>query len=160
MSELLHNDEFLNVFPCPVHSASERGAIMASTHVSPLIEDLLSQMTLREKVSLLAGTNMWYTVPVERLGIPSLKMTDGPNGARGAGSLTSSVKAACFPAEISLASTWNTDLVERVGLALAHEAKTKGAQVLLGPTVNIQRSPLGGRNFECFSEDPYLSARL
>src|SRR6266699_3493251 len=124
------------------------------------VENLLSQMTLREKVSLLAGTNMWYTVPVERLGIPSLKMTDGPNGARGAGSLTSSVKAACFPAEISLASTWNTDLVERVGLALAHEAKTKGAQVLLGPTVNIQRSPLGGRNFECFSEDPYLSARL
>src|SRR5438552_536804 len=126
----------------------------------PDVEDLLSQMTLQEKVALLAGTNMWYTVPVKRLGIPSLKMTDGPNGARGAGSLSSGVKAACFPAEISLASTWNTELVERVGQDLAHEAKTKGAQVLLGPTVNIQRSPLGGRNFECFSEDPYLSARL
>src|SRR5260370_42654443 len=117
-------------------------------------------MTLREKVSLLAGTNMWHTVPVERLGIPSLKMTDGPNGARGAGSLTGGVKTTCFPAEISLASTWNTDLVGRVGQALADETKMKGAQVLLGPTVNIQRSPLGGRNFECFSEDPYLSARL
>src|SRR5437667_3468327 len=126
----------------------------------PDVEDLPGQMTLQEKVALLAGTHDWYTVPVERLGIPSLKMTDGPNGARGAGSLSSGVKAACFPAEISLASTWNTDLVERVGQALAHEAKTKGAQVLLGPTVNIQRSPLGGRNFECFSEDPYLSARL
>jgi beta-glucosidase len=117
-------------------------------------------MTLREKVAMLAGTNGWYTVPVERLGIPSLKMSDGPNGARGVGGFSAGVKAACFPAEISLASTWNSDLVERVGRALAREAKLKGAQVLLAPTVNIQRSPLGGRNFECFSEDPYLSARL
>jgi beta-glucosidase len=124
------------------------------------IEALLSQMTLQEKVAMLAGTNNWYTVPVERLGIPSLKMTDGPNGARGAGGFSAGVKAACFPARISLASTWNSDLVERVGQALAREAKMKGAQVLLAPTVNIQRSPLGGRNFECFSEDPYLSARL
>ena len=130
------------------------------TSVPSFVEDLLSQMTLQEKVAMLAGTNMWYTVPVERLGIPSLKMTDGPNGARGAGSLTAGVKTTCFPAEISLASTWNTELVERVGQALADEAKMKGAHVLLGPTVNIQRSPLGGRNFECFSEDPYLSARL
>src|SRR6266487_1661192 len=124
------------------------------------VENLLRQMTVQEKVALLAGTNHWYTVPVERLGIPSLKMTDGPNGARGAGGFTAGVKAACFPAGISLASTWNSDLVARVGQALAREAKMKGAQVLLGPTVNIQRSPLGGRNFECFSEDPYLSARL
>src|SRR2546421_9156246 len=124
------------------------------------VEDLLGQMTLQEKVAMLAGTNDWYTVPVERLGIPSLKTTDGPNGARGAGGFTGGVKAACFPAEISLASTWNTDLVERVAQALAREAKMKGAQVLLAPTVNIQRSPLGGRNFECFSEDPFLSARL
>lgn len=128
--------------------------------IPTFIEDLLSQMTLQEKVSLLAGTNMWYTVPVERLGIPSLKMTDGPNGARGAGSFSNAVKTTCFPAGISLASTWNTELVGRVGQALADETKAKGAQVLLGPTVNIQRSPLGGRNFECFSEDPYLSARL
>jgi beta-glucosidase len=124
------------------------------------LEELLRQMTLPEKVAMLAGTNTWYTVPVERLGIPSLKTTDGPNGARGAGGFTSDVKAACFPAGISLASTWNTELLERVGHALATETKMKGAQVLLGPTVNIQRSPLGGRNFECFSEDPYLTARL
>src|SRR3984893_7390161 len=133
---------------------------MVSRPVHTRIENLLSQMTLQEKVSLLAGTNSWYTVPVERLGIPSLKMTDGPNGARGSGSLVGGVKTTCFPAGIALASTWNTDLVERVGQALADEAKGKGAQLLLGPTVNIQRSPLGGRNFECFSEDPYLSARL
>ncbi len=124
------------------------------------VEELLGQMTVQEKVAMLAGTNMWYTVPVERLGIPSLKMSDGPNGARGAGGFIGGVKAACFPAEISLASTWNTDLLERVGQALAREAKLKGAQVLLAPTVNIQRSPLGGRNFESFSEDPFLSARL
>src|SRR5947209_2365978 len=124
------------------------------------IEELLRQMTLQEKVVMLSGTNMWYTVPVERLGLPSLKMSDGPNGARGAGGFSGDVKAACFPAGISLASTWDTDLIERVGQALAREAKLKRAQVLLGPTVNIQRSPLGGRNFECFSEDPYLSARL
>src|ERR1700694_5644005 len=126
----------------------------------PDVEDLLSQMTMQEKVAMLAGTNDWYAVPVERLGSPSLKMSDGPNGARGAGGFTSDVKAACFPAEISLASTWNIDLLERVGQALAREAKMKGARVLLAPTVNIQRSPLGGRNFECFSEDPYLSTRL
>src|SRR5437763_15551426 len=105
------------------------------------VEDLLRQMTLPEKVSMLAGTNTWYTVPVERLGIPSLKMTDGPNGARGAGGFTSDVKAACFPAEISLASTWDIDLLERVGQALAREAQMKSAKVLLAPTVNIQRSP-------------------
>src|SRR6266446_2328762 len=125
-----------------------------------MVENLLGQMTLQEKVSMLAGTNMWYTVPVERLGIPSLKMTDGPNGARGAGGFTSGVKTACFPAEISLASTWDIDLLERVGQALAREAHMNGSKVLLAPTVNIQRSPLGGRNFECFSEDPFLSARL
>src|SRR5438445_5619400 len=124
------------------------------------VENLLSQLTLQEKVAMLAGTNDWYTVPVERLGIPSFKMSDGPNGARGAGGVTGGVKTACFPAGISLASTWNTDLVARVGQALPREAKIKGAQVLLAPTVNIQRSPLGGRNFECFSEDPFLSARL
>jgi beta-glucosidase len=124
------------------------------------IEELLRQMTLQEKVAMLSGTNDWYTVPVERLGIPTLKMTDGPNGARGAGGFSSDVKAACFPAGISMASTWDTDLLERVGHALAREAKMKGARILLAPTINIQRSPLGGRNFECFSEDPYLSARL
>src|SRR2546430_12940425 len=126
----------------------------------PDVEDLLSQMTMQEKVTMLAGMNDWYTVPVERLGIPSLKMSDGPNGARGAGGFSGDVKAACFAAGISLGSAWDTDLIERVGQALAREAKLKRAQVLLGPTVNIQRSPLGGRNFECFSEDPYLSARL
>src|SRR5258708_32174156 len=120
-----------------------------------VIEDLLGQMTLQEKVSLLAGTNMWYTVPIERLGIPSLKMTDGPNGARGAGSFTGGVKATCFPAGISLVSTWNADPVERVGQALPDETKMRGSQVLLGPTVDIPRAPLGGRSLAGFSDGPY-----
>src|SRR4051812_48073103 len=112
------------------------------------LEDLLRQMTLQEKVSMLAGASMWQTVPVERLGIPAIKVTDGPNGARGGGGFSNGMKAACFPAGIALAATWNPALVARVGEALAQEARTKGASVLLAPTVNIHRSPLNGRNFE------------
>ena len=128
--------------------------------MSEFIDSLLGQMTLQEKAALLAGVDMWHTVPVERLDIPSLKMTDGPNGARGSGRSANSLTAACFPVGIALAATWNTELVERVGQALAQETLSKGARVLLAPTVNIHRSPLNGRNFECFSEDPYLSARM
>lgn len=123
------------------------------------LEDLPGQMTLQEKVSMLAGSDMWHTTPVARLGIPAVKVSDGPNGVRGGDGFSGSVKAACFPAGIALASTWNTDLVERIGRALGQEASSKGASVLLAPTVNIHRSPLNGRNFECYSEDPYLSDR-
>ena len=124
------------------------------------VDELLSQLTLQEKVVLLAGTDMWHTTPIERLGIPALKVTDGPHGARGSEGFTGAVTSACFPAEIALAASWNTALVERVGQALGQETRDKGAHVLLAPTVNIHRSPLAGRNFECFSEDPYLSARM
>jgi len=137
------------------------------THPAPLpiaIEDridaLRQALTLDEQASLLAGADFWTTVPVERAGVPAIKVTDGPNGARGGGSLIGNVSAAAFPVAISLASTWNTALVEEVGAALGEEALSKGARVLLGPTVNLHRSPLNGRNFECYSEDPYLSARL
>ena len=125
------------------------------------IEALLKDMTLEEKVSLLAGANFWETVPIPRLGIPSIKVSDGPNGARGGGSIVgSSVTAACFPVGVALASSWDTDLIAEIGAALGQESKTKGAQMLLAPTVNIHRSPLNGRNFECYSEDPYLTARM
>jgi beta-glucosidase len=123
------------------------------------IDDLLARMTLQEKVSLLAGADFWHTVPIERLGIPSIKVTDGPNGARGA-KFSDGTKAACFPVGIALAASWNTELVERVGQALGQEVLAKGARVHLAPTVNIHRSPLNGRNFECYSEDPYLTARI
>jgi beta-glucosidase len=124
------------------------------------LEALLQAMTLEEQVSLLAGASFWLTVPVERLGVPAIKVSDGPNGARGGGALVGGVPAACFPVGISLASTWNTALVEQIGQALGEEAQSKGARVLLAPTVNIHRSTLNGRNFECYSEDPYLSAQM
>jgi len=122
------------------------------------IEKLLAEMTLEEKVSMAAGSDAWHSTGVERLGVPPIKMTDGPNGARG--DLKSKCSAVCFPVGSALAATWNTDLLEQVGIALGQEALSKGAQVLLGPTVNIHRSPLGGRNFECYSEDPLLTARI
>lgn len=123
------------------------------------IDKILSQMTLEEKVSLLAGASFWETVPVDRLGVPALKVTDGPSGARG-GVFEGGVKAAAFPVGIALAATWDLALVEEIGQALGQEAKSKGAQVVLAPTVNIHRSPLAGRNFECYSEDPYLSGKM
>jgi beta-glucosidase len=125
-----------------------------------MIDDILDRMTLEEQVSLLSGADFWTTVPVERLGVPKIKVTDGPNGARGAGSLVAGVNAACFPVAIALGATWNPALVERMGVALAGQAKSKGASVLLAPTVNIHRSGLNGRNFECYSEDPMLTAEL
>jgi beta-glucosidase len=125
-----------------------------------MIDSILDQMTLEEQVSLLSGADFWTTVPVERLGVPKIKVTDGPNGARGAGSLVGGVKATCFPVAIALGATWNPDLVRQMGVALAGQAKSKGAAVLLAPTVNIHRSGLNGRNFECYSEDPMLTAEL
>ncbi|MGC4106282.1 MAG: glycoside hydrolase family 3 C-terminal domain-containing protein [Thermomicrobiales bacterium] len=122
---------------------------------------LIAQMTPPEKASLLAGVSMWETPPIERLGIPAMRVSDGPNGARGSeGFVGGTVTSAAFPVGIALASTWNVDRIAQIGTALGEEAKTKGARLLLGPTVNIHRSPFNGRNFECYSEDPFLSARM
>ena len=123
------------------------------------IEALIAQMTLEEKISMLAGADTWHTVPIKRLGIPAIRVTDGPIGARGT-SIQSGVTSACFPCGTALAATWDPAIVERVGKALGEETKAKGACILLAPTVNIHRSPLGGRNFECYSEDPYLTSRM
>jgi len=123
------------------------------------IDHLISQLTLEEKVAMMAGADMWHTAAVPRLGIPALKMSDGPNGARG-DAFRDGKTAAVFPVGIVLAQTWNTSLIQQIGAAIAEEAKTKGAQVILAPTVNIHRSPLGGRNFESYSEDPYLASRM
>ncbi len=123
------------------------------------IDELLGRMSIEEKVSMLAGSDLWHGTGVPRLGIPPIKVTDGPCGARG-GRYQGGATSACFPCGTALAATWNPELVERVGVALAEEARTKRAQVLLAPTVNIHRSPLAGRNFECYSEDPYLTGRM
>ncbi|WP_297108777.1 glycoside hydrolase family 3 C-terminal domain-containing protein [uncultured Devosia sp.] len=124
------------------------------------IDELISAMTLEEQVSLLSGEDFWSLPAVERLGISKFRVSDGPNGARGGGGLLGGVKAAAFPVGISLGSTWNVDLLYEVGVALAAETKSKGAHMLLAPTVNIQRSVTNGRNFECYSEDPILTGEL
>ena len=124
------------------------------------IAQLADQLTLEEQVSLLSGQDFWSVPAVARLGIGTLRVTDGPNGARGGGSLIGGVKSACFPAGIALGASWNVTLLNQVGMALAEEVKSKGAHVLLAPTVNIHRSVTNGRNFECYSEDPLLTAQL
>jgi beta-glucosidase len=124
------------------------------------VDALLDAMTVEEQISLLAGRDSWTTTPVQRVGIPTIKVTDGPNGARGGGALVGGVKAAAFPVGIALAATWDVDLVREIGAALGREARSKGARVLLAPTVNIHRSTLNGRNFECYSEDPFLTGEL
>lgn len=129
------------------------------TPATPDLKGLVNDLTLEEKVSLLAGKDFWVTNPVERLGIPSLKVSDGPNGARG-GLFKGGLSSACFPAAVSLASTFDRTLVAGVGKALAEETRSKGATVLLGPTICPHRDPRGGRNFESFSEDPFLAGEL
>ncbi len=126
------------------------------------ISELIAQMTLSEKVSLLSGKDAWRTMPIPRLGIPSITMTDGPHGVRAsypdagrkAGPTT------CFPTGVSMAATWNTELIEKVGMALAEETRAMDCDILLGPCVNIVRHPLAGRNFESYSEDPYLNGKI
>ncbi|CAI7600629.1 unnamed protein product [Penicillium glandicola] len=120
------------------------------------IEGLLKQLTQDEKVALLTGDDFWHTVPIPRLGIPSIRVSDGPNGVRGT-HFFSSVPAACLPCGTAIGATFDRDLAVEIGHVLAAEAKAKGAHVVLGPTINIARGPLGGRGFESYSEDPMLS---
>jgi beta-glucosidase len=102
---------------------------------------------------------MWHTTPNARLGIPALRVSDGPNGVGGT-KFFSGVPAACLPCGTALGATWDKRLVRQLGQVLGREAKAKGAHILLGPKMNIQRSPLGGRGFESFSEDPILSGHI
>ncbi|KAI1251843.1 hypothetical protein MGN70_006413 [Eutypa lata] len=119
----------------------------------------LARLDLEEKVSLLTAADFWRTKSIPSKGIPSIKTSDGPNGARG-GIFVGGTKAALFPCGISLAATWNKDLLYQVGEHLAAEVKARSADVLLAPTVCMHRHPLGGRNFESFSEDPLLTGKL
>ena len=130
------------------------------------VRELLAAMTVREKASLCSGRDSWHLKDIARLGMPSIMITDGPHGLRkqtGDSSqvdLNASVPATCFPTASALAATWNRDLVHRVGEALAEECLAEHVAVILGPGANIKRSPLCGRNFEYFSEDPYLTGQL
>ncbi len=123
-------------------------------------EQLIEQLTLEEQVSLLSGEDFWSLPAIERLGIPKFRVTDGPNGARGGGSLVGGVSAAAFPVGIALGASWDPELAFEIGAALADEVKSKSAHALLAPTVNIHRSGTNGRNFECYAEDPELTADL
>ncbi len=126
------------------------------------VEALLAEMTLQEKVALLSGKDAWHTAPIERLNIASVTMADGPHGVRAtqpeAGRMVS--PATSFPTGISMGASWDPALIERVGAALAQETRALGCDVLLGPCVNIVRTPLAGRNFETYAEDPYLAGQI
>jgi beta-glucosidase len=126
----------------------------AGADIEERIEDLLSRMTLEEKIIMLGGdTTHFDSKPNERLGIPALRMTDGPVGVRWE-------KSTAFPASVCMAATWNPELIFKLGQAIGREVKAKGRNVLLAPCVNIHRVPHGGRNFESFGEDPYLAGRI
>ncbi len=130
------------------------------------LKKLISEMTLEEKAGLCSGASFWYTKPVERLGIPAVMMTDGPHGLRKqAGNadhlgLNDSVQAVCFPAACATAASFDTELMTELGETLGSECQAENISILLGPAVNIKRSPLCGRNFEYMSEDPYLTGKL
>lgn len=119
----------------------------------------VGELSLEEKCSVVAGVDLWHTAGVARLGIPGLRVTDGPNGARGT-RFRGGPTSACFPCGAAQGASFDPALVERIGAALAEETRSKGAGVLLAPTVNLQRTPIGGRNFECASEEPLLAARM
>lgn len=121
---------------------------------------LLPSLTLEEKVSLLSGSSLTSTTSVERLGIPSLNVSDSINGVRGAKSHLEDTGTACFPSSTALASTWNTDLMHQFGQEVGVQARLKDVQVVIGPNINMHRDPRGGRNFETFSEDPLLTGKL
>ena len=128
------------------------------------IQDLISKMTLEEKAALCTGATAWTTTPVERLNIPEMVFSDGPHGVRRVPDEHAlsqvSLPATCFPTASCLACTWDIDLIRRMGEALAEECNALNVDVLLGPGVNIKRSPLCGRNFEYFSEDPFLAGEM
>lgn len=142
-----------------MQTSAKRETSQTKDHLQ--VEDFPNKMSLKEKVSFLSGIDTWQTKAIPHLGIPSLTMTDGPHGVRAPrnenrleGPTTS------FPTGISLASSWDPDLIEQVGAALGEETRAMGCDILLGPCVNIMRSPLGGRNFETYSEDPFLAGRI
>ncbi len=130
------------------------------------VDQLLTELTLEEKASLSLGSDFWHTAPVERLGIPAIMVSDGPHGLRAQldeadhVGLAGSAPATCFPTASAFGSSWNPDLFREVGQALATEARAMGVAVILGPGINMKRSPLCGRNFEYVSEDPWLAGEL
>ncbi|MBQ9537961.1 MAG: glycoside hydrolase family 3 C-terminal domain-containing protein [Treponema sp.] len=135
-------------------------------HSDSDIRALVKNMTLKEKCSLLSGEDFWHTKTVERLGIPAIMVSDGPHGLRkqdlshAGGSENDSIKAVCFPAACATASSFDPDVMKKLGETLGDECQAEDVSTILGPAINIKRSPLCGRNFEYMSEDPYLAGEL
>lgn len=127
---------------------------MADKEIENKVNHILQQLTLEEKIELLGGEDHYFTHGITRLGLPKMRMADGPMGVRNFGPSTG------MPGGIALASTWNTELAEQMGKEIALDARAKGVHFLLAPGVNMYRSPLNGRNFEYFGEDPFLASRL
>lgn len=132
------------------------------------INEIINKMTLEDKIALCSGENFWETKKYEKYGIPSLFMSDGPHGLRKQGSgmgtdmlgINESEPATCFPAEVTTGASWDTELLEKIGAAIGREARSLGVGLVLGPGANMKRNPLCGRNFEYFSEDPYLAGKM
>ena len=139
---------------------------MADQALNDRVESVLAQMTLEEKCALLSGDTAFTTMAIQRLGVPALSFSDGPHGMRHQGEganhlgIGGSDPATCFPTAVTVANSWDPSLGERLGKALGEEAATMGVSCVLGPGLNIKRSPLCGRNFEYFSEDPYLAGKM
>jgi len=138
----------------PLHAQNSSLYKNRTADVEKRVEDLLGRMTLEEKIDMIGGHKEFFILPNERLGIPAIKMADGPLGVRNYG------EATAFPAGIAIAASWNVDLMHAVGTAVGKEARSKGVHIMLAPGVNIYRAPMCGRNFEYFGEDPYLASRI
>src|SRR6266852_1294707 len=124
------------------------------TDVEKRVDSILSKMTLGEKIEIIGGINDFYTRPIPRLSIPSLRMSDGPLGVHDYGLTTA------YPAGIALAASWDTELAQRFGAAMGKDARARGVHFILAPGMNIYRAPMNGRNFEYFGEDPHLASRM
>ena len=133
---------------------------MSHQHID--VDKVMSELTLEEKISLVGGKDFWRTQDIPRLGVPDAMMCDGPTGLRKSLDMdqvdSGSVPATCFPTAVVLASTWSRSMVEKVGRAIGKECRAENVSMLLAPGNNIKRSPLCGRNFEYYSEDPYAAS--
>lgn len=139
---------------CVAPTASAQIVSRSSEDVEKRVESLLRSMTIEEKITLLGGTEGLNTSPLPRIGIPALRMSDGPVGVHDYGPTTA------YPAGIALAASWDADLAMRVGESMGDDARARGVHIILGPGLNIYRAPMAGRNFEYLGEDPYLASRI
>ena len=116
--------------------------------------EVVKQMTLEEKIAYIAGYKNWYIMPIDRLGLPAVRMADGPQGVR------NNTKSTLYPSGVAAAATWDVDLINQMGVSLGKDSRARGVHILLGPGANMYRSPLCGRNFEYFGEDPFLAGEI